>query len=325
MKKSHFISIKLFQRSVILSIKISIFILIFFGLSIANNPFLTPQNQSSNEEKNIQKDSIKNGGQEVRRRSYKTFVPSLFQPILIKTARIQRKLNKYLTILFKKIKNGENISLLFLVLFFSFFYGIIHALGPGHGKIIISSFMLTHKERKITSIKIGSLVAIIHGFSAIVVVLGIYFIFKKGLLLKFDEVKTIIDTVSSIIIILLGVYLLIHGLYSIFKKVQKEDIIKSKKSLFVTALSIGIVPCPGAALILLFSINKDLIYVGVLAVIAMSLGMAITISSFGWFASFINKSTGKFIKNNRFLFFIENGLSLIGAAGIIFLGVLLLL
>lgn len=47
------------------------------------------------------------------------------------------------------------------------------------------------------------------------------------------------------------------------------------------AVAAGIVPCPGAVLIMLYAVANDMIYPGFLLVAAMSLGIGLTICSLG--------------------------------------------
>ncbi len=327
-----------------------VFIVFTLLFSIAfSNPFLrksnsSPADLSALETANVSKDSVLQDSTKSKMKIVKvdtiavekvekTLVkkdgcnkisaPSFFDGILVKTAHIQKGLNKKISKLFKDIKKGDVVYPLFILLAISFLYGTLHALGPGHGKVVITSYMLTHKAKKITPIKIGSLVGIIHGFSAIVTVFGVYVIFKKGLLLKFDEIKSIIDMASAVIIIALGIFLLIRAILLVKNGHSKENLTDRKKSIFATALSIGIVPCPGAALILLFAINKELIFFGVLAVILMSIGMSITISAFGFLSTAINSSS-KLIKNENIILKLEKVLSFVGAFLVIFIGFVLI-
>lgn len=50
------------------------------------------------------------------------------------------------------------------------------------------------------------------------------------------------------------------------------------RNLFVVGLSTGLVPCPGAAIMLLFSLALDALWLGLAAVLAMACGMAATIA-----------------------------------------------
>lgn len=53
---------------------------------------------------------------------------------------------------------------------FSFAYGILHALGPGHGKVVIATFLATHPVRLKTSLRLTLAAAIVQGGVAIALV-----------------------------------------------------------------------------------------------------------------------------------------------------------
>ena len=50
----------------------------------------------------------------------------------------------------------------------SFLYGVIHALGPGHGKFIIASYLSTHESRLKQSIKLSVFSSLTQGIVAVV-------------------------------------------------------------------------------------------------------------------------------------------------------------
>ena len=52
---------------------------------------------------------------------------------------------------------------------FSLAYGV-HALGPGHGKVVISTFLATHPAQLKTSMKLTLLAALLQGAVAIALV-----------------------------------------------------------------------------------------------------------------------------------------------------------
>lgn len=55
-----------------------------------------------------------------------------------------------------------------LLILISFFYGVFHAAGPGHGKFIIASYLSTHSALLKTGIRLSLLSALMQGIVAIV-------------------------------------------------------------------------------------------------------------------------------------------------------------
>ncbi|HOO70139.1 MAG TPA: hypothetical protein PK926_00135 [Spirochaetota bacterium] len=96
----------------------------------------------------------------------------------------QKEINASLALSIKKIEQGSHAEIMLFV-FFSFLYGIIHSLGPGHGKSLISSYFLTEEARIRKALVAGPMIALLHGMSAVVVVGALYCIFKGSLLVNF--------------------------------------------------------------------------------------------------------------------------------------------
>lgn len=61
----------------------------------------------------------------------------------------------------------------------------------------------------------------------------------------------------------------------------------------------GLIPCQGATLILIFAASLSMYWGGISAVIAMSLGMGITISLAGYLAYFGKEAIFYKLKNNK--------------------------
>lgn len=54
-----------------------------------------------------------------------------------------------------------------LLIAISFLYGIFHAVGPGHGKFIIASYLSTHESKLTASMKLSFLASLVQGIVAI--------------------------------------------------------------------------------------------------------------------------------------------------------------
>ena len=56
------------------------------------------------------------------------------------------------------------------LLIFSFLYGVLHALGPGHGKIVITTWLATHPSKLKSSIGLTLASSLLQGLVAIALV-----------------------------------------------------------------------------------------------------------------------------------------------------------
>ncbi len=87
----------------------------------------------------------------------------------------------------------------------------------------------------------------------------------------------------------------------------------------VVAFSAGVVPCPGVMTIVLFCIVLGQFTLGILAAVAMSIGMGLTISLAGIFSIALNKRAGGLLNEKAYL------LEMIGGLLVLLLGTFLLI
>lgn len=90
-------------------------------------------------------------------------LPSLF----IKTALWQRDFNQLLSFYLREIQQNS-ISAGVMLILLSLAYGILHAIGPGHGKFIIGTYLSTHSSQFTSCIRLTLLSSIMQGFVAII-------------------------------------------------------------------------------------------------------------------------------------------------------------
>lgn len=89
----------------------------------------------------------------------------------------------------------------------SFAYGILHAAGPGHGKAVISSYMLANEVAARRGIILSFASAILQGITAIVII-GSILLFLKGTGIKSSNISGKLEITSYFLVMLLGIYLL---------------------------------------------------------------------------------------------------------------------
>lgn len=215
-----------------------------------------------------------------------------------------------------------------LLAFFSFLYGMIHAAGPGHGKVFIGSYMISGKSRFVDTVKAALTIVTAHTVSAVALIVAFMLIFGTVSLRSTAAAEGHLQLVSAALICLVGAYLLIRGIWGALKKDTdfgsspqgRED-----KGLFTLALSVGLIPCPGVILVMLFAINLGIMPVGIIAVLAMAIGMFVTITLIGMLFLAAGKSA---LRAEQALGmrhrFISHGLTICGAALVLGFGLLLL-
>jgi ABC-type nickel/cobalt efflux system permease component RcnA len=207
---------------------------------------------------------------------------------------LQFEFNKLVSSNIRALDTQESLLAIAIVLGISFVYGVVHALGPGHGKAIVGFYFLQHGGDKKRAFKLGYLISIVHAFSALSVTFFIYFLIESIFSKTFRLTSEYTMKISAIMIIAVGIYLIYE---SIKERNKKDEFHEDKRSEYAIAVAAGIVPCPGVMTITLFSVSLGHYFLGLLSAIVMSIGMGFTISLAGilavTFRDVVNKVSSK--------------------------------
>lgn len=217
----------------------------------------------------------------------------------------QREFHRSLTRELRAMRGKDQIG--WALVLISFLYGVLHAAGPGHGKLVLTTYLLTHPHRLKRAVTMGSLASLLQGFTALVLVYGL--IGLAGWLPRETETATLwAGRMSFILLVMIGLYVLAravvgvaggihrwrhangvdnhdhheheHGEHCGCRHLPSAAEIDTPGNRRVDAgviLAIGLRPCSGAVLVLILASVMDLIWHGALAVLAMSIGTAMTI------------------------------------------------
>ncbi|HYB09600.1 MAG TPA: nickel/cobalt transporter [Alphaproteobacteria bacterium] len=194
-----------------------------------------------------------------------------------------------------------------LVLFaVSFAYGVLHAVGPGHGKIVISSYLVASGSQARKGLLISFASALVQAASAIILV-GVLALALNLTRMEVDQKGQLLEEASYALIILLGVWMLVstfragahcahlhahHGADARHDQHIHEDSEGTPSSAIefgplrhdwrhylAVIFATGIRPCSGAILVLLFCLAQKIFVAGIVATFVMALGTSITISA----------------------------------------------
>ncbi|NCD11062.1 MAG: nickel transporter [Epsilonproteobacteria bacterium] len=190
----------------------------------------------------------------------------------------QKELNSFLTDAFDSLESAQGgVEVYGYILLSAFVYGLVHALGPGHGKMVIASYFLVHGSKVRDALKAGFLTALVHTFSALGITAILYLFFQNAIMKYFERINAHAYKLSAIFIMLVALFLLFETLKE-RRSATAQYASTSSKSLLKIAFSIGIVPCPGVMSIVLFSMILGYYTLGVASAMSMSVGMGITMS-----------------------------------------------
>ena len=96
----------------------------------------------------------------------------------------------------------------------SFAYGVFHAAGPGHGKAVISSYMIANEIELKRGVMISFISAFIQGMVAVALVGGAWLVLR-GTGITLTEATHAMEIASFVMVILFGGWLLFRKLRSI--------------------------------------------------------------------------------------------------------------
>ncbi len=130
----------------------------------------------------------------------------IFAPILFWIQQEQKSFYQSLTNALKTIRSGQGGFWLLVSLSFS--YGVLHAAGPGHGKAVISSYMLANEVQLRRGIVLSFASAALQAIVAIVGI-GALIFFLRGLGLKQAVFTHWLEVASYVGVTLLGLWLLL--------------------------------------------------------------------------------------------------------------------
>jgi ABC-type nickel/cobalt efflux system permease component RcnA len=201
---------------------------------------------------------------------------------------LQRNLNRAIGTHLQAIRDGDSPWAMVVGLAFAFLYGVLHALGPGHGKVVVVSYFLARDARLWRGLLMGGQIAGTHVLSAVV----LFWLADLSL-------KTVLGdsagAVRDVQLVSYGATAAVAALMlarAVQRARRRRDGRVSDQMchhghgpetghLSLLALCVGLVPCTGAVVIMLFALANDMLVTGTVMVVAIAAGMAVTMSALG--------------------------------------------
>lgn len=224
--------------------------------------------------------------------------------VLLQSTIWQRALNVELSQLLQAVADNPSAAG-FTLLAFSFIYGVLHALGPGHGKIVITTWLATHPAKLKSSIALTLAASLLQGVVAIVLVVVVLTVLQLPAR-QLHLSSFWLEKGSYLLVGVLGLLLCwralkkLRGLlrrprFTAFtphhvhdahcgcghqhmpapEQPQSGDDWRARLAI---VLSMGMRPCSGAIMVLLFSKVIGVFSWGMAAALAMAAGTSLTIS-----------------------------------------------
>ena len=269
---------------------------------------------------------------------------SMWPSLVISSIQWQREVNSELADLLYEAKSNPWGAGSYLI-GFSFIYGMLHSLGPGHGKVIVSTYLATHPTKVKASLVLTVVSAFLQALIAILLVSVLLWGFSASMRVVNNKANMFVS-LSFALVAVVGVLICWKALKNIYTTMRKPKLkvkaittlatdtaapisarspmaLGSSGSMIMGAtnalqaadhthadhshaycgcghqhvadpesinkastfreyagiiVTIGIRPCTGAIMVLLFANMVGLYWMGVLSAFAMAVGTALTTS-----------------------------------------------
>lgn len=276
------------------------------------------------------------------------FIPKPLMPLVQEIRQLQAEYLNQVTKTLREIKQNKQSLFPLSLLFLSFLYGLLHAAGPGHGKAVISAYLLSTKAQLRQGIQIAFFASMMQAVTAIIIIFSGIFLLQISVR-SINQTFSYFEQFSYALIASLGLYLLISNIVKISRRnphnhhhVHDEDCScghdhmpapkpqQNLKQKLLTIFSIGIRPCTGALIILILAHSLELYWTAIFATFFMAFGTFITISLVASFAVSLQKMSQKLSNNisttyKKYYTYFADSLKIILSLFIFMLGLLLII
>jgi ABC-type nickel/cobalt efflux system permease component RcnA len=219
------------------------------------------------------------------------WLPRFLSPLLAWLVPLQHDLIVALQRQIDQLQTGHAPFAAVAIIGTGLLYGVIHAAGPGHGKTLAGSYFSTRQARITQAFLASGAMALVQAVSAIVLVSLFTLVLGFGSGWLLDKAGWV-DVGSFGLIGLFGAVITwrsvrradgepaacAHGHHHHDHGHDHDHAIPTREFM-VGALAVGLRPCTGALLILLFTFANGLYAVGILATLAMAAGTAATVAA----------------------------------------------
>jgi ABC-type nickel/cobalt efflux system permease component RcnA len=248
----------------------------------------------------------------------------------------QRQLNQALSRELRRLRQGEVAGAGLAVAWIAFLYGVLHAVGPGHGKLVVSSLFLAREARLGTAVAVSGAVSLLQTVSAIAVVSVVALALGRGGLDVLRDSRRV-ELISYGLIATIGLVMLAaairelwthgHGLMEpAAPGYRPARTGRARGRVSGLVLATGLTPCASAIIIMLFALGQGVFLVGIAATLVMAVGMGLTVSLVGILAVLARRGTLRAVSPSRGAArWVGGTLGVLGAAAIASLGLVLFL
>jgi nickel/cobalt transporter (NicO) family protein len=180
--------------------------------------------------------------------------------------------------LFERAATGEGVLLLLLLAAFG--WGAVHALSPGHGKAMVAAYLVGTKGRPRHAIALGATVTVAHTIG--VFALGLVTLALSQYVLP-EDLYPWLNLAAGLLVVGIGAAVLRSRVRHQRHEQHHHDHHHgvTTRGLLGMGAAAGLIPCPSALVVLLAAVSQHEIALGMLLIVAFSLGLAGTLTALG--------------------------------------------
>lgn len=225
--------------------------------------------------------------------------PEFSSSFIASIAEKQEQLEESIQENIKTFKTKKKSPYLFITLgIMAFLFGVFHALAPGTGKTVMFSYFISHKEKPWRVPIMSAQIAFTHIISSIALVL-ITDVSIKHITKTPAEQIFWLQAISYSIIIVIGLYMFYQKCLSFVKKENNTCSCCGHNHPTSLALAVGLVPCFGTLLIMLYAMANQVLFLGIFIVFLKALGITFTLSVIGFLTMYARNKAEKFSKEGK--------------------------
>jgi nickel/cobalt exporter len=197
------------------------------------------------------------------------------------------------------------LGVILLSLAVAIFWGAAHALSPGHGKAIVTAYLVGQRGTPRHAAALGLIVTATHTVG--VFALGFVTLALSQFIVP-EQLYPWIGLASGLLVIGVGASVLLarvrhrhahsHGHHHQHAHDHAPAEL-SWRSLTAVGISGGLLPCPSALVVLLAAISLHRVALGLLLIVAFSAGLALSITGIGLVAVFAKRTFRRFEVQGR--------------------------
>ncbi|MGB3244272.1 MAG: hypothetical protein WBB25_07045 [Sulfitobacter sp.] len=210
----------------------------------------------------------------------------------------QRDFQNQMALALRAVRSGQPAAI-WTLLAVCFAYGFFHAIGPGHGKVLISGYGLARRVAMLRLSVISLIASLGQAVTAVVLVYAGVLAFRLSREQLVGAADNVMAPVSYAMIVAVGAWLLVRGLRRLMARpappdhaphggghcdscghkhgptVEEAGAVTSLREAALLIGGIAIRPCTGALFVLVITLGMGIPLAGIAGAFAMALGTAV--------------------------------------------------